>query len=259
MCGIYCIENLINGKKYIGQSVNIKRRLSVHKTLLKNGKHDNEFLQRAWNKYGADNFTFSTLAECDISELDALETYYISLHNTTDDLRGYNHESGGHVNKALSEETKIKIGRANKGHRHTSETKVKMSKSRMRHEVSEETRRKISETERGKTVSEEVKRRLSEVNTGKVLSEETKNKISQSTKGKPKSEEHRRRIKENHAKGSQIFSPELNEVFDCINDAEEKYGIAHQNISKCLNGTRKSAGKHPVTGEKLTWVKSENN
>jgi group I intron endonuclease len=259
MCGIYCIENLTNGKKYIGQSVNIKRRLSVHKTLLKNGKHDNEFLQRAWNKYGADNFNFYTLVECDISELDTLETYYINLHNTTDDSNGYNHESGGHINKTLSEDTKIKIGKANKGHRHTSETKAKMSKRRMGHEVSEETRRKISESEKGKAVSEGVKRRLSEVNTGKILSDKTKNKISQSTRGKPKSEEHRRHIKENHAKGYRVFSPELNEVFDCINYVEEKYGISHQNISKCLNGARKSAGKHPVTGEKLTWVKLENN
>ena len=259
MSGIYCIENLINGKKYIGQSVNIKRRLSIHKTLLKNGKHHNEFLQRAWDKYGVDNFAFYTLVECSVSELDSLEIYYIDVHNTTDDSKGYNHESGGHINKTLSEDTKIKIGKANKGHRHTPETKAKMSKSRMGHEVSEDTRRKISDAERGKTVSEEVRRRLSEVNTGKTLSVETKNKISQSTKGKPKSEEHKKHIKENHIKGSRIFSPELNEIFDCINYVEDKYGIPHQNISKCLNGDRKSAGKHPVTGEKLTWVKLENN
>ena len=44
-----------------------------------------------------------------------------------------------------------------------------------------------------------------------------------------------------------------NEVFNSIKDAEEKYGVSHQNISKCCKGKYKSAGKHPVTGEKLIW------
>ena len=37
----------------------------------------------------------------------------------------------------------------------------------------------------------------------------------------------------------------------------DKYGISCSGISQCLKGTRKSAGKHPITGEPLTWVKVE--
>lgn len=43
------------------------------------------------------------------------------------------------------------------------------------------------------------------------------------------------------------------EAFNCIKEASEKYNITHQNISKCCKGKRKSAGKHPITGEKLVW------
>lgn len=50
--GIYCIENIINGKKYIGQSINLKDRLYGHKTKLKHNKHKNRHLQFAVNKYG---------------------------------------------------------------------------------------------------------------------------------------------------------------------------------------------------------------
>ena len=43
------------------------------------------------------------------------------------------------------------------------------------------------------------------------------------------------------------------EIFNCIIDAEEQYNIAHQSISKCCKGKYKSAGKHPITGEKMIW------
>ena len=39
-CGIYKIENKINGKCYIGQSVDILRRWRVHKTIANNENHE---------------------------------------------------------------------------------------------------------------------------------------------------------------------------------------------------------------------------
>ena len=44
-----------------------------------------------------------------------------------------------------------------------------------------------------------------------------------------------------------------NEIFKCIKFASEKYNISRQTISHCLNGRQKTAGKDPVTKEKLTW------
>lgn len=62
--GIYKIENTINKKVYIGQSNNILIRFSNHKYELNSNKHSNSHLQRAWNKYGRENFIFDILCEC---------------------------------------------------------------------------------------------------------------------------------------------------------------------------------------------------
>lgn len=54
--GVYCIQNAINNKRYIGSSVNVLVRLEKHRSLLRSNKHENLYLQNAWNKYGEDNF-----------------------------------------------------------------------------------------------------------------------------------------------------------------------------------------------------------
>lgn len=108
-CGIYCIENLINHKKYIGQSVNIEARWRYHKSELKRNIHENDYLQNAWNKYGKDNFKFYILEECEVDIINERERHYIVLYDTTNRSCGYNLESGGYANKILSDYTKRKI------------------------------------------------------------------------------------------------------------------------------------------------------
>ena len=88
--GIYCIENIDTNKKYIGQSVNIEGRWSKHKTALRQNSHDNDYLQKAWNKYGENQFKFYILEKCEESELNEKEIYYINYYNTLDDHFGYN-------------------------------------------------------------------------------------------------------------------------------------------------------------------------
>ena len=81
-CGIYCIENIVNGKKYVGQSVDIASRFIKHRYLLRNNKHYNVHLQGAWNTYGEDNFLFYVLEECNTALLDEREQYYIKDFNS---------------------------------------------------------------------------------------------------------------------------------------------------------------------------------
>ena len=64
MCGVYMIKNKINGKFYIGSSVDITYRWARHKRQLRNGNHHSIHLQRAWDKYGEENFEFKVIEEC---------------------------------------------------------------------------------------------------------------------------------------------------------------------------------------------------
>lgn len=62
--GIYCIENIINNKKYIGQFIHIKERWKRHISELEHNTHYNDYFQRSWNKYSKDNFRFYILENC---------------------------------------------------------------------------------------------------------------------------------------------------------------------------------------------------
>lgn len=125
LCGIYCIENLIDNKKYIGQSVNIKERWYHHKRRLRNGNHYNNHLQSSWNKYGEENFLFYIIEECSEYELDAKEEYHISKYNSLE--FGYNQRPGGNTSN-MTKEQKTKIGLSNKNKIRSSEFKEHLSK-----------------------------------------------------------------------------------------------------------------------------------
>ena len=72
-CGIYKIENLINGKVYIGQSIEIERRFKKHLTA-----KDNTVIHKAIRKYGKENFSLQILEKCDTILLDDRESYWIN-------------------------------------------------------------------------------------------------------------------------------------------------------------------------------------
>lgn len=106
-CGIYMIQNLVNGKIYIGQSGDIEEvRWRDHKRELRNNKHENTHLQRSWNKYGEDNFEFTIICECDESQLNTMEEYYIFELMSYDDRVGYNKTYGGEGGRPTEETRK---------------------------------------------------------------------------------------------------------------------------------------------------------
>lgn len=94
---IYKIINNINGKVYVGQTINIVRRKNAHYNQLKNKKHHNKALQKDFLLYGENNFSFC-YKEYEISnrkELNDLEIKAIEVENSY--WNGYNLTLGGEV------------------------------------------------------------------------------------------------------------------------------------------------------------------
>lgn len=108
MVGIYLIENLINGKKYVGQSIEIEKRWKNHLSAFKNTKEKvyKYPLYRAIRKYGINNFRFSVLEQCKEMELNNREIYWVQKlkpeYNQT--LGGNQYNTGNKLNRKIVEE-----------------------------------------------------------------------------------------------------------------------------------------------------------
>lgn len=89
------IKNNINGKVYIGQSVDIKKRWREHRSAAYNlnSKDYDMVIYRAIRKYGLNNFSFSILETCKIEELNEKEKYWIQNYDSKN--KGYNVSLGG--------------------------------------------------------------------------------------------------------------------------------------------------------------------
>ena len=117
MIGIYKIQNKINNKIYIGQSIEVEERIKEHKRIPFRENRPTYFysLYSDMRKYGIENFSFEIIEECKKDELNKKEEYYIQQYNSFQN--GYNQTPGGDSaaagnlsnNHILSEEDVINI------------------------------------------------------------------------------------------------------------------------------------------------------
>ena len=217
--GIYCIENIINNKKYIGQSVDVDGRWSKHQSCLNKDNHDNDYLQHSWDKYGKENFKFYILEYCEKDELDEKEIYYMNLYNTMNREYGYNLKSGGQMTNQLSEEVRNKISESNKKVYENSDLRKTRSIDALNQWANPEIKKKIMGENNGMY--------------GKHHSEESRRKMSENKKGKPS----KRKIP--------VLCVELNRVFQSMTDAANEIGCIASGISNVCRGKQKTcAGYH---------------
>lgn len=77
-CGIYEL-NFSDNSRYVGQSINIEKRLNRHLTDLSKGFHHNKKVQKKYNELGTP--IVSILEVCDKKDLCDKEIYYCNIIN----------------------------------------------------------------------------------------------------------------------------------------------------------------------------------
>ena len=183
---IYKITNIINGKVYIGQTNNLKRRWYKHKF---DSKSDEPklIISKAIKKYGIENFKYEEIDCCNsLEECNKQEVWYIFIYRSLTSQFGYNIEEGGNKSK-MSDETKEKLRAANLGKKHSDETLKKMKEIHTGKFHSEETKEKCRLLKMGKLASEETKAKLSKIQSKRPRgkrTDETKERMRQARLGK---------------------------------------------------------------------------
>lgn len=127
--GVYCIINKANNKKYVGSSIDIKKRWQQHKSDLRSGYHGNYHLQRAFDKYGEENFEFEVVAYMDADKALAFEDYLLKNYPTMFEYNIARDAAAPMRGREFSEEHRQKLSEANTGKHRTEETKRKIGKA----------------------------------------------------------------------------------------------------------------------------------
>ncbi len=219
---IYIITNVINGKIYIGCSVDYKKRFKDHLRAAKNGCHYN--LHKDIRKFGLHNFTIEPLCSSNDKTIayNTLERHFIKILDSTNNNVGYNMVGGGFGFLEPIKEVRDKyvarmIGNTqHTGHKHSPETKAKMS-----------------EWQKGRKLSPKHCKNISLAKSN--ISDETRKKMSESGKQRDRSNY--------FVAVCQISTDDkLIKTFPSIKAAEKETGVLNQDISKVCKGKRKTAG-----------------
>ena len=191
---VYLIWNMVNGKKYVGQTVQpLKKRFNEHASCKK------MVIGKAIRKYGVENFRYGVIKSCaSKEEMDYWEKYFIVALKTKSPY-GYNCTDGGegiigfkYTPEAIAKMSAAKKGKfcgeknPHYGKHHSAEVKAKISaikKGRKCPPLSSEHRAKISAALKGRKASLKTRAKQSAVRIGKPLKVETCEKMSAAQRG----------------------------------------------------------------------------
>lgn len=218
---VYCHTNKINGKKYFGITC-----LSLNDRW-RNGKGyvDQPVFWNAIKKYTWDGFFHEVIAdgltenEAKQKEIELIALYKTNCCKYDNPEFGYNMTDGGD---------------GTSGWHHSKESKIKMRESR----------RVLSGENHpmyGKHHTQEAKDKIRISRQGTSLSDECKIKMSKARIG----------IKNNQAVC--VYCIETNTIFGTIMDGANYAGVSTESLRNNLNNKWKHAGRHPATGEQLSW------
>lgn len=283
--GIYKIINKINGKYYVGSSDHIYRRWRDHKKHLRKNSHYNTHLQNAWNKYGEEQFEFLIAEQCPENFLLTREQFYLNECKTITPIV-YNTifvAGGGNINGGkicifkngfrkiidpesfetfsragwirgsgpMDEETKRKIGNANRGkkkppfsieHRY----KLGQTSKRRTYVMTPEHREKLRLSRIGKRHTAETRKKMS-INKrgnnhpmyGKHHSETTKLKLHEAMDGKFNGVKNPRFDTQKYTFVNETCGKEIS----CTRyDLYRQYNLNPSNVNKLLKGRIKTIG-----------------
>lgn len=194
---IYKITNNVNGHCYIGSSTNYSRRKKRHFEQLKNNNHHSIVLQRAYNKYGIDNFNIKIILKFPYfnkEDILSIEQYYIDRNNSIYNI-------------------------------------CKMAGSQLGSKRNDEFKRKCSERMLGKVAwnkglklpkhSIELSEKRSRALTGRIVSQETVDKIKNKVS---------KRIIQYDIEGNFI------KEWESLKEVSKKLPCSHSKLSEYING-----------------------
>lgn len=139
--GIYQIRNQVNGNRYIGSAVNIRKRWQEHVSGLRNRRHHSRYLQRAFDKYGESAFLFEVLERVEPEALVAREQHFLDVLAPEYNIAS---TAGSQLGCRRSLESRRKMSERKKGGRLTEGHRRKIGEALLGHQVTNETRRKLS-------------------------------------------------------------------------------------------------------------------
>ena len=270
--GIYMLVCKANGKRYIGKSKNIKRRLNQHRR----GKSSSPIICNAIAKYGWDAFDKTVLEFCLVEELDEKEIYYIAELKPE-----YNLSKGGGGPKGCkpSPET-IEILREAAKKQWANEENLKLIRKPI---ICFETGEIFNSVKSAAASVGVTHSCISMALTGSIktaggyrwaylnpeedkVSEETSKNMGKANRGRKQSvEQVEKRVA--HLKGKKreninwckpVFCVETGRIFASVKIAAESVGITPCFLSKVLHGKKRTAGGYHWKFAKEVFYMTEN-